>query len=192
MAQSTQTSFSAQRMDKSFSSTKNASQLPRLYSVECSRSYNLLLQKLGQDMSEAGEVVDVFLRWLYPVSRPVIKDPELLEALTSIVKKYEVWDVLDTLDWWYAAKEVWKVPVPVTTSRPKCVFKAEEQTQLKEGIEEEIEKEISHMCPACPIRLCHGLRREPSWVVASCSRSILAGLQMIVCSWPGEKSMQGS
>jgi len=93
------------------------------------------------DMCETGEVIDVFLQWIYPMPRPVIKDPDLLEALASIVKKYEIWGVLGVMDWWYKAEEVWKVPAPVTTT-PKCILGAEEQAQLKEEIEKEIEKEI--------------------------------------------------
>jgi len=130
-----------------------------------------------------------------PSVEAAIEDPELLEALTSTLKKYEIWGVLSTLDQRYTAKEVWRVPVPVAASRPKCVLKAEEQTQLKEGIEKEIEKEIKKALPYAP---CMS-NPPPSCIAERALTSCRQLLEEHFCRFENdclfvawEKSMRGS
>ena len=57
------------------------------------------------DMSEAGNVLDVFLRCLYPVSKPAIEDFGLLEALIAAAEKYETEVVLDMVKSWLVIPE---------------------------------------------------------------------------------------
>ena len=60
------------------------------------------------DMCEIGNVLDAFLRCLYPVAKPVVKDLELLEALVAAAKKYET-DVVIQLVWsWLVVPETLK------------------------------------------------------------------------------------
>jgi len=57
------------------------------------------------DMCEAGNVLDVFLRCIYPVPKPVVEDFELLEALATPAEKYETEVVLDMLKLWLVTPE---------------------------------------------------------------------------------------
>ena len=57
------------------------------------------------DMYEAGNVLDVFLRCLYPVPKPVIKDFGLLEALIAAAEKYEAGVVLEMVKPWLVIPE---------------------------------------------------------------------------------------
>lgn len=57
------------------------------------------------DMCELGNVLDLFLRCLYPVSKPVIEDFGLLEALLTAAEKYEAGVVLDVVKSWLAIPE---------------------------------------------------------------------------------------
>ena len=57
------------------------------------------------DMYEAGNVLDVFLRCLYPVPKPVIEDFGLLEALIAAAEKYETGVVLEMVKSWLVIPE---------------------------------------------------------------------------------------
>ena len=52
------------------------------------------------NVSEAGNVLGVFLRCLYPVSKPVVQDFGLLEALFVAAEKYETDIVLEMVKSW--------------------------------------------------------------------------------------------
>ena len=55
------------------------------------------------DVSETTKVLGLFLRCIYPVSKPIVKDLELLEALIGAADKYEAEIVLDIVGSWLAA-----------------------------------------------------------------------------------------
>ena len=57
------------------------------------------------DMCELGNVLDLFLRCLYPVSRPAVEDLGLLEALLTAAEKYETDVVLDVVGSWLVTPE---------------------------------------------------------------------------------------
>ena len=57
------------------------------------------------DMYEAGNVLDAFLRCLYPVPKPVIEDFGLLEALIAAAEKYEAGVVLEMVKPWLVVPE---------------------------------------------------------------------------------------
>jgi len=54
------------------------------------------------DMCELGNVLDLFLRCLYPVSKLAVEDFGLLEALITAAEKYETDVVLDAVKSWLA------------------------------------------------------------------------------------------
>jgi len=56
-------------------------------------------------MYEAGNVLDVFLPCFYPVSKPVVEDFELLEALIATAEKYEAGVVLEMVKSWLVIPE---------------------------------------------------------------------------------------
>ena len=60
------------------------------------------------DMCETGNVLDVFLRCLYPVSKPVVKDFEMLEALVAAAKKFETQVVIELVGSWLIIPETLK------------------------------------------------------------------------------------
>jgi len=57
------------------------------------------------DVSETGNVLDVFLRCLYPVSKPTVQDFGLLEGLVAAAEKYETDIVLDMVKSWLVLPE---------------------------------------------------------------------------------------
>lgn len=57
------------------------------------------------DMCEAGNVLDVFLRCLYPVSKPTVEDFWLLEALATAAEKYETEILLEMVKSWLVMPE---------------------------------------------------------------------------------------
>ncbi|KAF9645738.1 hypothetical protein BDM02DRAFT_3119725 [Thelephora ganbajun] len=57
------------------------------------------------DVCETGEVLDVFLQCIYPVSKPTVKGFELLEALVAAADKYETEVILDMVGSWLVAPE---------------------------------------------------------------------------------------
>jgi len=59
-------------------------------------------------MCETGNVLDEFLRCIYPVPRPVVKDFEMLEALVSAAKKYETEVITKLVGSWLIAPEILK------------------------------------------------------------------------------------
>ena len=57
------------------------------------------------DMCEAGNILDVFLRCLYPTSKMTVEDFGLLEALIAAAEKYETGLVLDMVKSWLVTPE---------------------------------------------------------------------------------------
>ena len=57
------------------------------------------------DMCETGNVLDMFLRCLYPVSKPTVEDFDLLEALIAAAEKYETNIILHMVGLWLVIPE---------------------------------------------------------------------------------------
>lgn len=55
------------------------------------------------DVCETGQVLDGFLRCIYPVSKPTVEDFDLLEALVAAADKYEAEIILNTVESWLVA-----------------------------------------------------------------------------------------
>ena len=60
------------------------------------------------DMCETAKVLDAFLRCVYPVPKPIVKDLDLLEALVAAAKKYETQVVLQLVGTWLVVPETLK------------------------------------------------------------------------------------
>ena len=57
------------------------------------------------EVYETKEVIDVFLRCIYPIPKPTVKDLELLEALVVTADKYETQIVLNMVESWVVTPE---------------------------------------------------------------------------------------
>lgn len=55
------------------------------------------------DISETGDVFDVFLQCIYPTPKPTVEDLELIEALVAAADKYEVEIILNMVGSWLVA-----------------------------------------------------------------------------------------
>ena len=58
------------------------------------------------DVSETGKVLDVLLRCIYPVPKPIVEDFQLLKGLVAAAEKYEMDVVLDMAKSWLAIPEI--------------------------------------------------------------------------------------